>query len=301
MRASVIIPHLNTPELLVRVLQSVVAQRLDHGAFEIIVVDNGSHMPLEAVKAAWPQVRFLLEPQPGPGLARNRGIAAAAASTLVFIDADCRAGPGWLQAAVRAVEGDPARAVVGGRIDIDVRDPAAMTGAEAFETVFAFNQKRYIAQERFSVTANLAMAAGVFAAVGPFAGIDRAEDRDWGRRAAAAGYATRYLQSMRVWHPARPDALAMRRKWQRMIGHDWAAHTAAGLPHWRWHLRAVAVLASIARDLPRQLASPRLRGIDNRLRGASFLFQTRWFRFIDMRNAARPGASSGSLLWNRST
>ena len=40
-RVSVIIPHLNTPELLVRCLQSVAGQRIDYGWFEIIVVDNG--------------------------------------------------------------------------------------------------------------------------------------------------------------------------------------------------------------------------------------------------------------------
>ena len=51
-RASVIIPHFNTPELLVKCLQSVAAQTLDYGWFEIIVVDNGSRVPLDIVAAA---------------------------------------------------------------------------------------------------------------------------------------------------------------------------------------------------------------------------------------------------------
>jgi len=43
----------------------------------------------------------------------------------------------------------------------------------------------------------------VLETVGPFAGLEKAEDRDWGRRATAMGYEITYVPQMRVYHPAR--------------------------------------------------------------------------------------------------
>lgn len=297
--ASVVIPHLNTPDLLIRCLASVAAQSLDRGRFEVIVVDNGSTISLDAVRATFPRVKFLVEPQPGPGLARNRGAAAARAPILAFIDADCRAAPGWLQAAVDAVAADPARTVVGGEILIDAADPAHMTGMEAFEAVFGFRQRMYIERKHFSVTANLAMGRAVLDAVGPFGGIDIAEDLDWGRRAWAAGYRTRFVPGMLVWHPARPDMDSMARKWARLISHEHRAHVASGAGAWRWHARAAALVASVPVEAIKLLTSPLVPGAGNRLRGIGALARVRAYRAAEMRRVARGGTAAGAMAWNR--
>lgn len=299
-RVSVIIPHLNTPDLLAACLDSVLAQRLDHGRFEVIVVDNGSRVALAAVQARFPSVRWLAEPRPGPGLARNRGIAAATSPILAFIDADCRAAPGWLQAAVTAIAADPDRGVVGGEIRIAFVDPARLTGIEAYEAVFGFRQKMYITTRQFSVTANLAMAAAVAPAVGPFGGIDIAEDLDWGRRAFAAGYPTRYCPDMLVFHPARPDFAALARKWQRHIRHDWHEHAGGGRGRGRWLARAAALVVSIPVESLRLLGSSRLSGLANRLRGIAVLARIRLFRARDMIRVMTGNADMGDV-WNRST
>ena len=290
---SVVIPHLNTPDLLARCLASVAAQAVS-APFEIIVVDNGSTVPVAPVVAAVAGATLLHEPLPGPGLARNRGAAAARAPVLVFIDADCRAAPGWLQAALDAVGGDPAGAVVGGDIRIDVGDPARLTGMEAYETVFGFRQRLYIERRGFSVTANLAMGAAVLTAVGPFGGIDVAEDLDWGRRAAALGYITRFVPAMRVYHPARPDFASMAAKWRRLTDHERRAHAAAGRPAWRWSLRAIALVASLPVEAARVAVSPKLNGAGTRLRGIGALARIRWFRAGEMLHGG--GGASG---WNR--
>ncbi len=299
-RVSVIIPHLNTPDALARCLTSVAGQALDRGEAEILVVDNGSTAPMADVRAAFPGVRWLSEPRPGPGLARNRGIAAARGTALAFIDADCRADAGWLQTAVAAIEADPDRALVGGDIRIDVGDPARLTGIEAYEAVFGFRQRLYIEQKQFSVTANLAMAPAVAAAVGPFGGIELAEDLDWGQRAHRLGYATRYLPAMRVWHPARPDFAALARKWQRHIRHDWAAHLAAGHPGWRWRARALALLLSVPVEAIKLFTSDRLRGLGNRWRGVGTLARIRAFRAREMRRVMTAPVDAGAV-WNRAS
>jgi glycosyltransferase involved in cell wall biosynthesis len=298
-RASVIIPHLNTPDLLERCLASVVVQQLDHGSFEVIVVDNGSTVPFDTVREKYPDVVFLHEPEPGPGLARNRGIAHAGAAVVVFIDADCRAAPGWLQAAAEAVETDPERVVAGGAIDIDTVDPRNMTGMEAYESVFGFRQQWYIAKRHFSVTANLAMGAAVHRAVGPFAGIDTAEDFDWGQRATAKGYPPRYVAEMLVYHPARPDFDSMARKWQRLIHHTATADRLAHRTRWPWRLRAVALVLAVPVQAARLLTSPRLAGVGNRGRGVLALARINLFRSAEMLRAARPTKAGGATLWNR--
>ncbi len=298
-RATVVIPHLNTPELLARCLDSVFGQRLDHGDFDVIVVDNGSRAPLDDIAAAWPALTILHEPAPGPGLARNRGIAAARAPVLAFIDADCRAAPGWLQAAVDSVEADPNRAIIGGDIRIDFAAPR-LTGIESYEAVFGFRQRLYVERKGFSVTANLAMAAAVPTLVGNFAGIDTAEDLDWGQRASRAGLATRYQPAMRVYHPARADFAALMRKWQRHVRHDWNAHVAAGRPAWRWRLQAAALLAAVPVESARFLASDRLSGLGNRLRGIPVLARIRLFRAAEMLRVMTAPAGNADH-WNRQT
>lgn len=295
-RISVIIPHLNTPDLLARCLRSVFEQRLDHGSVEVIVVDNGSRVPLDL--AAFPHVRILAEPAAGPGLARNRGIAAARAAVLAFIDADCRAAPGWLQAAVDAIESGGEHAIAGGDIRIDFVAPDRLTGIEAYEAVFGFRQKMYIETKHFSVTANLAMARGVPALVGAFGGIDIAEDLDWGQRAHGLGLATRYVPSMLVYHPARPDFDALARKWQRHVRHDWNAHSAARRPAWVWRARAAALLASVPVEMAKLFNSDRLSGLGNQLRGVSVLARIRLFRAAEMlRVMATPAGDAD--YWNR--
>lgn len=297
-RVSVIIPHLNTPDMLTRCLTSVVGQSLDHGFAEVIVVDNGSHMSLATVEAAFPTVRFLREPQPGPGLARNFGIAAARAPVLAFIDADCRAETGWLQAAVEAVEADPERAVIGGDVRIDFVDPRHMTPNEAYEAVFGFRQKLYIEKQRFSGAGNLAMPASVFARVGPFCGIDLAEDVDWGHRAHAAGYLARYVPAMRIYHPARSDFSGLERKWQRHIHHQYQKHLAENRSRFRWLMLAAAMILSIPVESIRMFTSDRLSGIGNRLRGIGVLARIRVYRSVEMIRLVYRRGESRMDFWN---
>ncbi|OYW15416.1 MAG: hypothetical protein B7Z50_01565 [Sphingomonadales bacterium 12-62-5] len=284
-RVSVIIPHFNMADALERCLISVEAQALD-GAVEIIVVDNGSRqMPTEVV-ATHPDVILLSEPTPGPGPARNAGVAVARAPVLAFIDADCRAGDGWLKAAVEAVEAGGTRAVVGGDVRIDFVDPEHLTPVEAFEAVFAYRQRMYIEKQGFSGTGNLAMHRSVHEAVGPFAGIGIAEDRDWGRRASA------------IYHPARTDVASLTVKWRRHVSHDWAEHRAAGRPLWRWLLKAALMPASVIVDGGRLLSSERLSGLANKMSGLAVLAKIRLLRCTEMLRVISATGEDAATHWH---
>jgi GT2 family glycosyltransferase len=299
-RVSVIIPHYNTPELLVKCLQAVAAQRLDTGWFEIIVVDNGSRLPMRLLEATWPGVRFLVERQSGPGPARNTGVRAARADLLAFVDADVRVAPGWLQAAVKAAGTRPL-ALVGGDVRIDVGDRKRMTEVEAFESVFSFRQKSYIRRKHYSVTANLVMTRAVFDKAGPFDGIDKPEDRAFGERAFALGIRTRYAPRMLAFHPARASAEDIRRKFARVAHQAFTQHLERGRPLLLWEARAAAMAVSSVAHAPMMLFSRRVTGLGNRWRGLRLLFRLRWQRALDMLDLARKARSGDRLAlvnWN---
>lgn len=294
---SVVIPHFNMPEALARCLASVTAQRVD-GPVEIIVVDNGSTITPDAVLRDFPEVRCISETTPGPGPARNTGIAAARAPLLAFIDADCRAGEGWLQAALTAVRAGGAHGLAGGEVLIDVADPHHLTGVEAYETVFGYRQRMYIEKHGYSATLNLAMHRDVHRAVGPFGGIGIAEDVEWGQRAFAAGYVPTYVEQMLVYHPARRDMDELWRKWQRHIAHFWSEHRDNGrlLP---WVGKALLMPVSMLVDGLRLLTSDRLSGLGNRLRGLGVLAHIRLKRGVEMLRVIGAGDQHAGTYWQK--
>jgi hypothetical protein len=298
LRASVVIPHLNNPGLLQACLGHVLAQRLDHGGFEVIVVDNGSTMPLDSVQQAFPQVRFLTEPTPGPGPARNLGAAAARAPVIAFLDADIRVAPGWLLEGVRAVEADPSRPV-GGDVRIDFRDPARPTALEAYEAVFSFQQRRYIEEEGFSGTGNMMVARDLFGKIGPFEGIHVPEDILWGQKAARLGHRTRYLEAMRVYHPPQADLDGVMARWQRLIAQRHAAFVQEGRAGLGWQLHALKVLLSVPPHALRVLGSDRVHGLGARLGAIVMLARIRWLRFLEMQRVARAEGAAGATSWHR--
>jgi GT2 family glycosyltransferase len=71
----------------------------------------------EAERAGGPRLTTLrLDPGRGPAAARNAGWREARAPVVAFTDDDCVATPGWLEAALEALDGSEAR-VVQGRTD----------------------------------------------------------------------------------------------------------------------------------------------------------------------------------------
>lgn len=298
-RATVIIPHYNMPDALARCLRSIIGQRFA-GELEIIVVDNGSKVKPDTALLEFPQVRLLSEPTPGPGPARNTGARAALAPVLVFIDADCRAEQGWLEAAVAAVEAQGNRGIAGGDVCIDYDDIANPTAVEIYEAVFAYRQRLYIEQHGFSGTGNLAMHRDVFEKVGPFVGISYAEDIDWGKRANAAGYRIRFVEGMVIYHPARPDVASLLVKWQRHVAHFYEGHLAEGRPRWQWLVRALMMPPSILVDGARLLLARDVRGLPppgHRWGAVRVLASVRLLRLREMLRVMRAGRSDARAAW----
>jgi GT2 family glycosyltransferase len=288
MAASVIIPHYNDPVHLREVLDRLEAQaaRLrSSAAVEILVVDNGSTVDLAPLQRAHPSVRWLVEPQKGAANARNRGVAASRAGLFAFIDSDCIPADDWLETALACARGPD---IVGGRVDTHDESPPPRSGAEAFERVFAFNQKAYVMRMGFTGAGNFVVKKQVFEAVGPFVhGVS--EDKDWCLRAGRLGYRIVYADNLVVSHPTRPDWPSLRRKWARLTEESFGLAMQAPLGRLRWFARSFLVLASIPVHAVQLLLSPRLDTSGERLRGTATLVAIRMRRFGWMLRQALTG------------
>jgi glycosyltransferase involved in cell wall biosynthesis len=293
---SVIIPHLNQPRDLEACLRSLYSQTLEPSAFEVIVVDNGSTPVPLAVIERYPGTVLLQESRPGPGPARNRGVEVANGDILAFTDADCRTHPGWLNSAVSALRDSPRQTILGGDVRIWRQPNAAITAIEAYESVFAYRFKLYIEQHGFCGTGNLVMRKSDFANIGPFRGIELAEDIEWGQRARAAGYSFRYAPEMVVFHPARRSLRELFVKWDRHIQHAVNAGSKSRIWQAKWVLRALAVLLSPAIDWSKVVASDRIDGVWPRAKAISTLTAVRCYRAYKMIHAL---IASKQVTWNR--
>ena len=274
--AAVIIPHYNDVTRLRRCLASLMDN--DRTGVEILVVDNNSTVPLDDVKAVFKDVRFVVEPEKGAAAARNRGVRETTAPLLFFIDADCVAAPDWLLTAHRVAS---LADLVGGRVDVFDETPGSRSGAEAFETIFAFHNKDYVERKNFSVTANLLTTRATFDVVGGFInGVS--EDSEWCQRAVAKGYSIAYTDDLVVSHPTRSDWEALKRKWYRMTAESFSIEGQTGQWNLKWGLRAMAMPVSALVHLPKVLFSSKLNGATEKIRATTTLFRLRLQRMIWM-------------------
>jgi glycosyltransferase involved in cell wall biosynthesis len=98
---AVVIPCYNYGRYLAEALRSVLAQT--HPADEIVVVDDGSSdETADVARAFHPQVRLIHKQNGGLASARNAGARAVSTDLVVFLDADDRLDPAYLERCLSA-------------------------------------------------------------------------------------------------------------------------------------------------------------------------------------------------------
>lgn len=277
-RVSVIIPHRDALDDLDRCLCSLEAQDFPADRYEIIVADNGSTCGPEAVvDRVAGRARVVSIPTPGAGPARNGGVEAATGELLAFIDSDCVADPGWLSAGVAALASCD---VAGGAMRVLVDGDRPRNAAEAFELVFAFDNRDYVERMGFSVTANLFVRRVDFRRVGGFrTGVS--EDQEWCWRARAAGLRLAYAPEALVGHPARADWGALIAKWRRIAAEQYWLSRELRFGHLRWLARSWALPLSVPIHAIRVLRCPALDGAAARGLALAGLVRLRFWRFFE--------------------
>lgn len=200
---SVVIPTWNRPRQLERCLASLAVLDYPRDRFEIIVVDDGSPLPIAEqlqVGESCLRVRWLRQDNAGPAAARNLGVQGAEGEYLAFTDDDCRPDPQWLRQLAASFAESP-EALVGGRT------VNALTGnvyAEASqlitETAYCW-LPRVGSELQFFASNNFALRADLFRDAGGFDPAFRtSEDRDFCDRWLRAGRALHYAPHAVVQH-----------------------------------------------------------------------------------------------------
>ena len=274
---SVIVPHLNDYDNLDACLTLLQAQSFPGERTEIIVADNGSSRGLDAVRRIVGSRGQVVEvAERGAGPARNAGARASHGEAIAFIDSDCRPDKRWLEEGLAELRHAD---FAGGRVDVLVDDPRRMTAAEAFESVFAFQNERYVKDLKFTVTASMFVWRSVFDAVGGFEnGVP--EDKDWCERAGRQGYRIRFAPKSIVGHPARRTMPELKRKWRRLTLERCEGARRNGKGPVLVLLRELAALLAVAPHAFAPLASKRLSGVRNRLLAIGGLAEIRAYRFM---------------------
>jgi glycosyltransferase involved in cell wall biosynthesis len=282
---SVIIPHYQDLGGLELCLARLEAQTYPRGNFEIVVADNASPVGLSAVEGVVAgRARVVVCHEKGAGPNRNAAVAASRGEILAFIDSDCQAEPNWLAAGVAGLD---RFGLVGGRVTVLVEDPARMTGAEAFEAVFAFDFKTYINKLGFTGAGNMFCRRETFDRVGPFLnGVS--EDKEWSQRAVERGVTLGYVEDAVVCHPARRNWGELIAKWRRLDSESYLLHRKRGGGLAWWVARCLAMPASAVAHTPKVLAARSLKGGRARLNALATLYCIRVWRMTDgLRLAAR--------------
>jgi GT2 family glycosyltransferase len=201
---SVIVPTYARPTQLAECLEALAKLDYPRERFEVLVVDDGSEAPPEAVTASFVDrlsVRLFTQPNAGPGPARNTGAGQARGRFLAFTDDDCTPGRGWLRSLEAAFADDSERLLGGRTINRLRHNPYAATSQVIVEAAYAFYNTDPAAA-RFFASNNMAVPAELFCKVG---GFDRgfrvaSEDRELCDRWLHAGHRMRYVPEAIVYH-----------------------------------------------------------------------------------------------------
>ena len=250
---TLVIPTYNRPQELASCLESLTRLRSPAGGFEVVVVDDGSDQPLDAVVRPFEEVlrlRLLRQANAGPGAARNAGTAAANGRFLAFTDDDCWPDPDWLYRLTGHLEHHPAH-LVGGRTANRVTDnPYAAASQTIIDCVYAF-YNAHPKNARVFASNNMAVARELLEDAGGFdtqAFRQASEDRELCDRWRHLGRRLSYVPEAKILHAHRLDFRSFCRQ-----------HFSYGRGAARYHrLRSRRRSGRIWQDMPFHAQLPRL-------------------------------------------
>ena len=212
---SVVVPFHNSERHIADCIESLLAQRGVGGAFEVLLVDNGSSDDSASIAARYPDLIALEESTPGAYAARNTGIRQARAPLIAFTDADCVVATDWLQA-IRSGFEDPTVAILLGHCSYPESASLGLRLLGAYEN----SKTHYVTRQRapayrFAHANNMAVRASVLTELGTFKEWRRAADTELVQRLGLKrpDLQTVFLPSMRITHM---EFVRTRNRLQRM-------------------------------------------------------------------------------------
>lgn len=202
---SIIIPTYNRPERLGECLQALAQLDYPRDRFEVIVVDDGSQVPLDSVVATFQseiELVLLRQANAGPAAARNYGAQQAKGEFFAFTDDDCKPTANWLRVLAerfREVSG----AMIGGHTVNALPDNLYATASQILiDYIYRYynanpDRAYFLASNNIAVPAECFRVLGGFDTSFPLAA---AEDREWCDRWLKCGYPMIYAPEAKVYH-----------------------------------------------------------------------------------------------------
>lgn len=223
---SIVIPSYNRPARLEKCLTSISNLSYPKNLFEVIVVDDGSDVPIDSVAEQFKysvDLSLLRQSNAGPASARNTGAKAAKGHYLVFTDDDCEPEPSWLGEIEAAFDKIP-DALVGGYSINALSDNAYSTASQLLiDYLYSyFNQSK--SQSMFFTSNNFSMPRKLFEEIGGFDTnfpLAAGEDREFCDRWTHHELPVYYVPSMRVIHA---HNLTMRSFWRQHFNYGRGAY-----------------------------------------------------------------------------
>jgi glycosyltransferase involved in cell wall biosynthesis len=214
---SIIIPTFNRLVQLAICLQSLAHQDYPREHFEVILVDDGSKTPPEAVVSSFQNrlnLTLVTQPHSGPAMARNKGAARAKGEFLAFTDDDCTLSPHWLKALATRFARTPDNMIGGRTLNMLLNNPYSTASHLLIEYLYSYyNANPDRAQ--FFTSNNLTLPTDRFHKIG---GFDiffpraAAEDREFCERWLRYGHRMIYAPEVLVYHA---HALTFRAFWRQ--------------------------------------------------------------------------------------
>jgi glycosyltransferase involved in cell wall biosynthesis len=204
---SVVIASFNRPQLVQRLLRQLATQTLAGDRFEVIVVDDGSEVPVESVlgDTGLKRLRVVRQANAGAAAARDAGIRQAKGALLVITDDDMQVPPHFLEAHM-AAHAVGRRRVVLGRIRADP-NVGQMPYFERWYAHRLDSIAREASQGRLQLTGmavytgNVSMQRADYLAVGGFdPELKRSEDAELGLKLEASGVEVAFSNDAFTWH-----------------------------------------------------------------------------------------------------
>jgi len=193
---SIIIPTYNRPDELAQCLSAIA--RLDYPSYEVIVVDDGGRVDLDAVLTDY-NVSLLQQENSGAGVARNTGLAVARGAYVAFVDDDTQPHVDWLRLLMDVILEHP-DVMVGGYTQNLLTDNVYAT---ASQLIIDMSYEHYSTDDSasFFTSNNMLMATEAVRELGGFDPTMRcSEDRDLCLRWIQSGRGLVYVPEAIVGH-----------------------------------------------------------------------------------------------------
>lgn len=200
---SVIIPTYNRPDQLEICLTSLSELDYPHDAWEVIIVDDGGHSPLDKITNKFKSnldISLLRQANAGPAAARNTGAQKARGELLAFTDDDCKPEKNWLRIMAGHYQKTPER-IIGGKTVNRLKKNLYSAASQYIVDIVYRHYNTNKDDARFFASNNIAVPKNLYHKVGGFTEAFRtSEDRELCDRWRFKGYKLTYAQEAIILH-----------------------------------------------------------------------------------------------------